>query len=233
MKNTIIDERLLAAAELVRGRFIADVGTDHGFLPIYLALAGKIDGAVASDIKSAPLKKAETNIKANGLENVIKTELAAGLSGLEKYGFDDIVIAGMGGLNIIGILDGAPFVKERRTHLILQPMQHITELRTYLCENGYVIDKESLAVSDGKIYQIISASYAGGRVSLSEKELLLGAYTIAHKNDCAAYFNAFCDKYISVLKTKIRGLEKGGKNADAERRLLYETEKEKIMISED
>ena len=122
-----LDDRLLAVAACVpKGAYLADVGTDHAYLPIYLAEQGKLSGAVASDIHKGPLESAKKNISENGFSSLIATVLTDGLQGLEIYPVTDIAIAGMGGLMIAGILEKAAFLRERRPRLILQPMQHIS-----------------------------------------------------------------------------------------------------------
>lgn len=228
MQKVTLDARLLSAASLVTGDFIADVGTDHGFLPIYLAQSGKVKRAVASDIRPEPLKKARDNIEKHCLSDKIETVLTDGLDGLEKYPLTDVIVAGMGGMTIIEILQKAPFVKERRTHLIVQPMQHITETRRYLCENGFFIEKEALSQDDGKIYQTLSAKYDGERRSLSPLEETLGAYTVAHKSENPELFNRWCDKYVRVLRAKIDGHAVAGTDAEKEKALLCAIEKEKL-----
>ena len=141
MKKTKLDARLLAVASMVRnGAYLADVGTDHAYLPVYLAECKKISGAVASDIHKGPLESADKNIREAGFSDKICTVLTDGLQGLEKYPVTDIAIAGMGGLMIRNILEKAQFLRtENSPHLILQPMQHIPELRRYLGEQGFSV----------------------------------------------------------------------------------------------
>lgn len=218
-----LDERLLAVASCVPdGAYLADVGTDHGYLPIYLAEKGVISGAVASDIHKAPLESADKNIRENGFTGMIHTVLTDGLQGLESYPITDIAIAGMGGLMIKGILEKAPFVRERRPRLILQPMQHIPDLRRYLYENGFAVEKETQATADGKFYQIICAVYDGTVREYTETELLLGTYNIEHKNENAENFRRLCQRQTDVLREKIKGLEKGGYDAQNEKALYAE-----------
>lgn len=218
--KTSIDARLLAAAALVRdGAYLADIGTDHAYLPIHLAICGRIRHAVATDIREGPLTRARENICAAGLSDLIETVLTDGLSGLERYPLTDIVIAGMGGLMIASILDAADFIKHTRTRLILQPMQHIPELRRYLSA-GFQVEKEVLAEEGGKLYQILCARYDGERRQLSDIELLLGSYHLAHKRENPSLFSALCRRQIAVLNEKIIGLERGGRNAAAEKDML-------------
>lgn len=222
-----LDDRLLAVADCVsEGAFLADIGTDHAYLPIYLMEEGKIIGAVASDIHKGPLMRADVNIREAALSDKIATKLTDGLRGIEEYPVTDIAIAGMGGLMIAGILDAAPFVKERGTKLILQPMQHIPELREHLAKNGYSVTKETGAIADGKIYQIICVIYTGKTESYTETEFLLGKYNIAHKAENADFFRALCNRHLDMLADKIRGMEKGGCDASHEKALFEAIEKE-------
>ena len=228
-----LDDRLLAVADCVeKGAFLADIGTDHAYLPIYLMEEGKIAGAVASDIHKGPLERADINIREAGLSDRIATKLTDGLRGIEEFPVTDVAIAGMGGLMIAGILDAAPFVKERGTRLILQPMQHIPELREYLGKNGYTVTREAGAIADGKIYQIICVVYTGVTEEYTEMELLLGKYNMAHKNENASFFRALCRRHLDVIGDKIRGMEKGGYDAAHEKALYASIEAEMNGVSD-
>lgn len=155
MANITLGDRLAACASLVRrGAFLCDVGTDHAYLPIYLCESGVISRAVASDINEGPILRAKENIAAHRLADKIDTALTGGLHSLEERGFSDIVIAGMGGLMIRDIISEAPFLRDEKISLVLQPMKNEDELRLWLSENGFLIADERLALDSGKIYQI-------------------------------------------------------------------------------
>lgn len=159
MRVPELSNRLMSAVGFVRGGFLADVGTDHAHLPVYLYKLGKIRGAVAADINEGPLERARVNIAAYGAAEGIQTVLSDGLQKLEDYRPDDIVIFGMGGELIIRIIDDAKWVRNANIRLILQPMTKQEEVRTYLMENGFFIADEVLSEDDGKIYQTICAAY--------------------------------------------------------------------------
>ncbi len=215
-----LDNRLLSVAACVpHGAYLADIGTDHAYLPIYLAENGILSGAVASDIHKGPIESAIKNIADAGLSSLIRTELTDGLRGIEKYPVTDIAIAGMGGMMIAGILEAAPFIRERKTRLILQPMQHIPELRYELAKKGYRIEKEVQTTAEGKFYQIICAVYDGEIREISETEAMLGAYNIAHKAENKENFALLCRRHLDILNERIRGMEKGGHDASRERTL--------------
>lgn len=231
LMKTKLDARLSAVADCVRhDAYLADVGTDHAYLPVFLAETGKIRRAIASDIHKGPLERAEKNIRAAGLEDRILTILTDGLHGIESYPITDIAIAGMGGLMIAGILEAAPFVRERRPHLILQPMQNAPELRAYLAENGFAIHREKQLIADGKYYQILCAAYDGVKRQFSACELLLGQYNIEHKKENRDVFSAFCKRHIALLTEKIHGRALGGQNTDEELALLATLQSELNLL---
>ena len=168
------DARLLSAIPyLKKGGTVADVGTDHAYLPIYLVLEGYAQSAVASDVNRGPILSAEANIAAAGLSDRIKTIQTDGLHGIEAYAPDDVLIFGMGGELIIRILQEAPWIKNGGVTLVLQAMSRIHLLRKWLTENGFCICGESLT-DERKYYQTICARYDGVGESYTEEELLLG-----------------------------------------------------------
>ena len=125
MENIKLNERLMTAVQFVReGSRLADVGTDHGYLPIFLILEGRIPFAIAADINRGPLDKADENIHKYALDGKIKTVLCDGLRSIDKDEVDDVAIFGMGGELIVKILDEAPWLKDAAKRLILQPMTH-------------------------------------------------------------------------------------------------------------
>ena len=173
-----LSKRLKAVAELVTpGMRLADVGTDHGYIPIYLTEAGVIPSAIAMDINKGPLERAKEHIREHGLEGKIQTRLSDGLKNLQMNEADCMIAAGMGGGLVIRILseerDTAGSLKE----LILQPQSEIDSVRKYLTEEGYRIVAEDMVYEDGKYYPMMKAvpCMAGaGEIPYSEEELEFG-----------------------------------------------------------
>ena len=173
-----LSKRLKAVAELVTpGMRLADVGTDHGYIPIYLTEAGVIPSAIAMDINKGPLERAKEHIREHGLEGKIQTRLSDGLKNLQTNEADCMIAAGMGGGLVIRILseerDTAGSLKE----LILQPQSEIDSVRKYLTEEGYRIVAEDMVYEDGKYYPMMKAvpCMAGaGEIPYSEEELEFG-----------------------------------------------------------
>lgn len=152
--ESVMTPRLFAISDSVpQGAAVADVGTDHGYIPIYLCLKNKISKALAMDLRPGPLNRAEENILRYGLSDKVTTRLSNGLKELLPGEADTAVIAGMGGLLIAEILEAAPF---ELACYVLQPMTATAELREYLAANGYQIIHEVLAQEEEKIYTIMT-----------------------------------------------------------------------------
>lgn len=155
------DKRLYKVASLIDGRVLADIGTDHGKLPVELILSGKIDKAFASDINEGPLSQAAALIEENSLSDKIKTVLADGISGIDLKEVSDISICGMGGELISSILEKSFSKEYSRINFILNPMTRDDELRRYLSEKGFMIEREVSAIQSGRVYTVIKAKYKG------------------------------------------------------------------------
>ena len=212
-----ISERLRTVSTFVRdGAILADIGTDHAYLPIYLALNNRIKTGYASDINKGPLDRALENIRKYNLENVIKTNLASGLDGIENFAPTDITICGMGGELIAKIIDSSAYVKNGNVRLILQPMTCVKELREYL-QNGFFTIAENVVFEDNKLYQIICVEYDGQVHNMSDIEMEIGPKNLINKG-------VMVEKLIFstiVKKQKIlNGLRLGGyETADLEKEI--------------
>lgn len=211
--NTVLSGRLSAAASFVRvGSVVADIGTDHAYLPIYLVEKGIAPLAVASDVRKGPLDRANAHISACGLSNRIKTLLADGLNGIEAYRPNDILICGMGGDLIASILDGSDYVRNPAVRLILQPMTMAHRLRYYLCRNGFrILDEELVLEKDSKLYQILVAQYSGVPTEISPAEAYLGEINLKKRKPL---LDRLAGQHLSYLNARIDGLKGSGRSAD-------------------
>ena len=156
----MIDERLRSIAEMVdRQGTLLDVGTDHGYLPVYLVKSGKIKDAIASDVSRGSLAKAAKEVEKQKLESSIQIRLGSGLEVIrEDDEIDTIVIAGMGGILISELIDKKiDYIRKNSIDLIVQPVQSPESVRRYFHEKGFEITAEKLAKADGRIYHIIKA----------------------------------------------------------------------------
>lgn len=179
-----LSERLLAVAGLVTpGLRLADVGTDHGYIPLWLTEQGVIPGAIALDINRGPLERARENIKLHGLEEKIETRLSDGVAALRPGEAESVVIAGMGGSLVIKILKEGAEVLRTVKELVLQPQSDIDRVRRYLYESGYQITKEKMILEDGKYYPMMYA-VRGIAEKLSDIEYLYGPCLLKNRDAC-------------------------------------------------
>ena len=149
--------RLRQAAQWVpQGVRLADIGTDHGHLPIWLMLQGRIPGAIAADLRPGPLSRARENARRYGVTG-IDFRLCDGLSAIRAEECDAVVIAGMGGENIAAILAAAPWTADGRHTLVLQPQSRPEVLRRFLMDHGYAITREALVEDRGHLYPVLEA----------------------------------------------------------------------------
>ena len=167
-----LGDRLQAVADFVpQGSRVADIGTDHGYLAVELVKSGKAKFVVASDKNTGPYEAAVRTVRENGLaDNVISVRLGDGLKRLKPGEVDTVCIAGMGGALMVEILEGSPDVVETLDTLILQPQSAAPELRRWIYRKHWHIEDESLALDDGRIYEIIMAKR--GRRKMPEQLML-------------------------------------------------------------
>lgn len=174
------------ASKVPQGSRIADIGTDHANIPIYLIKNEIAKSVIAADINKGPLERATKHICENGLVQMIKTRLGPGLTVLRPREVDTIIIAGMGGLLIKDILADSHGILDAITTLILQPMIAHDVLREWLYNNGFIIVDEELAKEGNKIYTVIVAAHGNemvdeiyydiGKKLFEQKDPLLGEY---------------------------------------------------------
>lgn len=151
-----LSKRLQAVADFVTpGNRAADIGTDHGFLPIYLVQSGRCPSVTAMDLREGPLERAREHIAAAGLENSIQLRLSDGMNGLSEGEADCAVIAGMGGLTVIRILEAGKELLPGLKELVLGPQSDIAKVRKWLREHSMYIDKEELVYEAGKFYPVL------------------------------------------------------------------------------
>ena len=181
----------------------ADIGTDHAYLPVYLCKNDKCKNAIASDIVKGPLERAKATIKKHNMEDRISVRLGGGVSTLEKNEADVVLVAGMGGLIIADILkDGIEVLKNVR-NIILQPMTAVSNLREYLYNNNWKIEKEYLVKDNGKLYNIMTVSYTEEKLDYTDTDIYIGRYLTDNKPEL---FEEYLDRKIINLNKKIEGL---------------------------
>ncbi len=161
MNNIInISERLKCVASLVnKGARVADIGTDHAYLPIYLVQDGISNKVYACDVRKEPLRRAKLHIDEYGLSDKITTKLCDGLKGINKGDVDTVTICGMGGKLMKNILKAGIDKLGDNTQLVLSAQSELKDFRKYLLETGIDIKSEHMLLEDGKYYFIFDCVY--------------------------------------------------------------------------
>lgn len=195
-----LSKRLQAVADLVTpGLKVADIGTDHGYIPIWLMEHKKASFAVAMDINKGPLEKARENIRLHGLTSYIETRLSDGMKNLKVGEAESVVIAGMGGGLVMKILEDVKGKSLGIREWILQPQSEIQKVRTYLRESGYCIVAEDMVLDEGKFYPMMKV-IKGEPELYSEAELCYGKILLKNRNKV---LEEFLKKELDI-KTEIR-----------------------------
>ena len=216
MMNISLTPRLLAVASLVKGGgIIADIGTDHGYLPIYLVNSGKVEGAIAADIGKMPLENARKSVEEYNLESKIRLRLSDGLREFNETDAYEFVFAGMGGTLIAEKMAETPWVKNKNLHFIFQPQSRAEDLRRYLYSNGFEICTE-LATHEGRRHYItFDAFYTGVVSEFTEADCFIGK--LPHNEDSHKHLS----KQLARLQKKYDALK--GLNKDEDTEQLFNT----------
>lgn len=210
-----------AAAFIAEGASVADIGTDHGYLPVFLAQTGKVRRILASDVNKGPLEHARDSARSYGVEDRIEFILANGLDGIGQDAADTVVLAGMGGETIISILEKAPWTLKSHIRLILQPQTKINELESWLKDNGYTILDAALACDEGRIYEVLYVGAGKQTAALEPLQMLL------EKRE--RLLPEYIDRQLEKLQRALEGLEKSSNTNREElalkRKSLYELQR--------
>ena len=205
MKNIpVLTPRLKKIADIIKPcGCVADIGTDHAYLPAELCLREICRTAIALDINKGPLKKAEETVEKCGLKDRVELRLGDGAKPLSAGEADVITIAGMGGLLIGEIINASPEVFESAKQIIVQPMSSIPELRYRLYELGYAIENEVLVREEEKLYHIMSLRKDENVSEPDEFETLLGRELLRDKPE---HFSEYISAKKNSLMQKFSGL---------------------------
>ncbi len=199
----MLSKRLQAVADMVtKGNRIADIGTDHGYVPIYLTKNHICPSAYAMDIHEGPLKIAEKNIQKEGLSDKIITIRSDGMEQLAPGMAESVVIAGMGGELIIDILKKRESVKGIR-EFILAPHRRVDLVRKYVISRGWSIAAENMVLDAGKFYPILRVVLAKkAEPEYREEELRYGRILLQEKNAVLKeYLEKEYVKFSEILNT--------------------------------
>lgn len=225
-----LSKRLNAVAKLAgKCRCVADIGTDHGYIPIYMIQQNLAQSAVAMDVNKGPLERASQNIKSYRMEKSITTRLSDGMAELKEEEADCVIIAGMGGLLTIRILEAGRTVLQTVDTLVLQPQSEIGQVRIWLSEHGYRITDEDMVLDDGKYYPMMRAEH-GEQEAWTEQEYAFGKYLIQKRNPVLKEFLKKEERLCREILNSLDG--KSGEHIE-KRRAEVEERQNQIHLAEE
>lgn len=214
----IISDRLKTAVSMIEpGAMVADIGTDHGYLPIWLALNGRAEKIIAADLREKPLEKARKNAARFGVSEQIDFRLCFGLDGVAAFEVDTVVICGMGADKIADIVERADWLKQQRYRLILQPMSSFADLRKRLYSAGFGITLETPVLDQDRIFTIIRAEYVG-QIHYTPSEIYVSRALL---NSDSEYRRIYIEATVKSLEKAVNGTSVSKKEIDKERRLFF------------
>ena len=200
-----------------------DVGTDHAYLPVYLIKMGILEKAIASDLKKGPLLSAKKTGEIYNVSDRLDLRLGSGFETVSEGEASSAACCGMGGILISELIKSSLNTVRKLDTLVLQPMTAAKELREFLNNNNFIIEKEVLAREDKKLYNIMKVT-SGTSEKMTEAELYMGRLS---KDD--EHFEEYKKRQINKLKKQIEGLKKSSNNEDTlilkKTALLWEVEK--------
>ena len=210
-----LNSRLLSAASFVRqDAVLADIGTDHAYLPLFLLGEGKIKKAFLTDINEGPLASARENAERLALSDKCEFRLTGGAIGLDGLGITDYSVCGMGGELIADIIGASAHLFDPSLRLILQPMTKQEHLRSYLWSHGFEIISEAYSREGEKLYVCFLVRYTGECRELSSFESFVGAKTSKIVNSDLQ--KVYLSSKIKALRRAAQGKESADINSDFE-----------------
>ncbi|MEH7349671.1 tRNA (adenine(22)-N(1))-methyltransferase [Gottfriedia acidiceleris] len=187
MNEVNLSKRLKRVFDYIpEGTKLADIGSDHAYLPCYAVLNKRCTSAIVGEITEGPYNSARSTIRQSGLEGIVEARMGDGLEVLVPSEVDVITIAGMGGSLISSILENGKEKLQGVETLVLQPNIGAQQIRNWLDNEGYSLVEEDILEEDGKIYEILVASKSNPNSAYGEKkemELFIGPYLLKNKND--------------------------------------------------
>lgn len=199
-----LSKRLEMVASFVeKGSRIADIGTDHGYLPIALVERGLCPRAIAMDIGQGPLARAREHILACGMEARIEMRLSDGLAELKPQEADTVVIAGMGGELVLHILEQGKALWESTGAFVLSPQSELDKVRNYLEKNGFFIAREAMVFEDGKFYTVMLVKR--GKMSIDRPAHYLYGKCLIEARDSVLVL--YLEKEKARMQAILQGLE--------------------------
>ena len=203
---------------------MADIGTDHAYLPVFLLENGIVPAAIATDRSEKSLGYARSTVAASAVNDKIEIRAGDGLTVLAPGEAGTIVLAGMGGILMGAILEKGSEVLQMTKRLVLQPQRDIDKLRLELVKNGWRIADEKIVKDSGIFYQVMA--WEPGSMSLTPAEALYGPVLLRRRDPLLREYLEQKAQDISVLITELNACS--GENAK-ERLIELNREKEELI----
>ena len=183
-----LSERMLMAAKMVRrGNAVADIGTDHAYLPAYLILNGIAPKALACDVRKGPLENAKKTVEHYGIEDKITLRLSDGFDEIQPSEAEDFIMCGMGGTLMEQLVSRTHWLKDSSKRIIVQPQSHAEDIRRFFVENGFEILFEDACTDGGKLYCAIAAEYTGIKLQRPVSYIYTGELPKCKKKEARLY----------------------------------------------
>ena len=214
MKRLELTPRLQAVADWIpAGSRLADIGTDHAYLPVWLLNEGIVSQAIAADLREGPLERARMTAHQYACSTGLSFRLCDGLEGIAADEADTIVMAGMGGETIAAILERASWTADEKYTLIFQPMSAQPELRRWLWTNGFDLQKEQIVREGEKLYHIFLVRY-GGAVPMTLGEEWAGRQSAQLVQPLRSLF---LKRLLQKVQRAVEGISRGKGERDSQR----------------
>lgn len=240
MNTEKLSDRLEMVAHFIPvGSKLADIGSDHAYLPCHLVKTGVIPFAIAGEVVVGPFQSALRQVESEGLQHAISVRLGDGLEVLQQGEVDTVSIAGMGGPLITAILERGKDRLSTVHRLVLQPNIAAESIRKWLIDEGWQLIDEEMIKEDGKIYEILVAEKGDSRVPYGdnqEAELFLGPHLL--KKRPLAFFEKWKNeqenwrKILNQLDKATDNMEKSEKKKELLQKILWVEEALKDENSE-
>ncbi len=208
-----------------RGNTVADIGTDHAYLPAYLVLNGISPKALACDVRKGPLDNAKKTVEQYGIGDKITLRLSDGFDEIEPSEAQDFVMCGMGGTLMEELVSRTEWLKDTTKRIIVQPQSHAEDIRRYFAQNGFKILFEDACIDSGKIYCAMAAEYTGKITERKISYIYTGELPKCNKPEAKLYL----ENVLSRLKTKLQAENIHGNPENAEQLNKLTSEMEEII----
>lgn len=182
MNTDKLSKRLETAVNYIVGDSVADIGSDHAYLPCYCVKKGIVSRAIAGEVVEGPFQSAKRQVASEGLTEVIDVRKGSGLSVVNPHEVKSVTICGMGGALIADILEADKDIAQTVERLILQPNISAITIREWLVANHWALVNEAILEEDGKIYEVLVAEKTNEKKEYSELEMLVGPFLLKEKN---------------------------------------------------